>query len=1205
MDGANTLFVSGGQLGIGYTLPMRETAHQMQSSLNGACRFLTSALGLALLVGGDLQAGSLPSGGAQEVDVAGQFGTEVYPLLEARCFKCHGPEKQKSGLRLDSRARILKGGEEGPALVPGDPDGSLLIAAIRRQEELEMPPKEALSPKEVEVLVSWVQAGATWPESFVAAEHAPGASSTNPVTSPDAPAMTGEPIHFNRDVRPLLSNSCFSCHGHQESARKAKIRFDSEEGLFGLSRGGESLIVPGDPDASLLYQRITHTDIDERMPPEEANLALTPANVATIRAWILQGANYESHWAFIVPARAPLPEVKNTEFARNAIDPFVLARLEGVGMTPSPEADRRTLIRRVSFDLTGLPPTRDEVVAFLDDQATGAFGRVVDRLLASPHFGERMAQAWMDQSRYADTNGYSIDGGRHMWLWRDWVINAYNQDLPFDQFLREQLAGDLLPDATQQQLVATGFNRNHMITHEGGTIPEENLNNYCVDRVKTTSEVFLGLTMACAQCHDHKFDPLSQRDFYGFYAYFNTLDDRAHDGDGGRNATPSLEAISAIRHQDTEAIQAQVASAKRLLATPSLNHQLAWEALRIDAQEERGKDMRLHPLETLSAKTPELDVARITVLEDGSVLKSSNHSQAFTVSSRLRSREIPPVTGIRIEFYPHPDVGDGSLGHGAEPRQGSFGLSAASVSAGTVPSNEIDWNHLVPLRDATASYSHADFPARNVLDPRAINGWSPLGRTKEPQHLTLIFDAPVDPAEWDCFTVNLSGVNRDTGHSAPGHFRIFAVTGNDDTPTLPPFLETILTIPRQERTAEQSRSLLVFQAANDPGLAFQREVLASLEQRLHDMTQPHSTLVMNTADNPRKTHLLERGAYDQPGEEVSPAPPAFLPPLPEGVPNDRLALADWFVSPEHPLTSRVAVNRLWQLLFGTGLVATSADFGSQGEWPSHPDLLDTLAVDFLESGWQVKRMLKQMVMSATYRQSSHVKAESLALDPQNRLLSHGPRFRLQGEFIRDAALQAGGLLVPWIGGSSVRPYQPEGLWREISHFGSTPATAQVFHLDEGLNLHRRSLYTYWKRTVPPPSMLAFDAPSRELCMMQRESTNTPMQALVLLNDPQFVEASRGFAERISHELPDAPAEQRIARMFEDVTSRPPQPHELTLLLEAYQAQRRTFAEHPDSALDLLRQGSVPRDDQLDAVEQAALTTIANLILNLSEAVTRG
>ena len=816
-----------------------------------------------------------------------------------------------------------------------------------------------------------------------------------------------------------------------------------------------------------------------------------------------------------------------------------------------------------------------------------------------------MALAWMDQSRYADTNGFSIDGGRDMWLWRDWVINAYNEDLPFDQFLREQLAGDLLPGATDQQIVATGFNRNHMITHEGGTIPEENLNNYCVDRVKTTSEVFLGLTMACAQCHDHKFDPVSQKEYYQFYAYFNMLGDKGNDGNSGNNAKPAFETTTAIQHRDVKDIEVRISVAKRRLFAPKPKMQAAWEAAQRKALALRGKNLRLHPMETLSAKTPNLDPTRIKILDDGSVFLTRQLSEAFTVSSRLPDADIPAVTGIRVEFYPHPEVRDGSLGYGGEGREGSFGLSAVHVSAGALPSDEVDWNQLLPLRGAPASYAHPAHPARNVLDPRAVSGWSPLGRVKEPQQLTLIFETPADPGKWDHYTVFLSSVNRGTGHSSPGHFRIFAVTGHDGGTALPAYTQTLLGIPSGGRTAQQKQHIQEFHAKNNPRLARAREELASLEQRLDEMTKPYSTLVMNTAEKPRKTHLLERGAYDQPREALEAATPAFLPPLPEGAPKNRLALADWSVAPEHPLTSRVAVNRMWQMLFGTGIVATSADFGSQGEWPSHPELLDALAVDFVESGWQVKRMIRKMVMSATYRQSSHVRAESLRADPLNRLLSHGPRFRLQGEFIRDGALRVSGLLVPWIGGSSVKPYQPAGLWREISHYGSTPATSQVFRQDAGLSLHRRSLYTYWKRTVPPPSMSAFDAPSRELCTMQRASTNTPIQALVLLNDPQFVEAGRAFAERILHAMPAAPASARIARMFEDVTSRPPGAHELALLLEAHEEQRHAYAERPDAALVLLRLGDTRRDASLDAVEHAALCNIANLILNLSEAITKG
>lgn len=1026
------------------------------------------------------------------------------------------------------------------------------------------------------------------------------------VSTPRQEAVDQKAVHvaFNRDIRPILSDTCYQCHGPHEAARKRDLRFDIKEGLFGSTKEGFALISPGDPSESEIFLRITHEDPEERMPPEDSNKSLNAEQIALVRSWIEEGAPYEGHWAFIPPVKHPAPPVQQRDWLRDDIDAYVLARLETAGLEPSPEADRRTLIRRVTFDLTGLPPTPEEVHHFLADRKPGAYERVVDRLLASPHYGERMALAWLDQSRYADTNGYSIDGGRHMWLWRDWVIQAYNDDKPFDEYVREQIAGDLIENPTDQQLVATGFNRNHMITHEGGTIPEENLANYAFDRVKTTSEALLGLTMACAQCHDHKFDPISQKEYYQFLAYFNEVDDKGLDGNEGRNSQPTFETTTAMRHADVDAIAQEIAAIEKDLFRPQPDLMAAWEDAQRAALAARGVDLQLHSLRTLAAKTPERDPTRLEVLEDGSIFAKRAYSQTYTVSLQLEDSDAPDITGVRIEFYPHADVRDGALGYGEGEREGSFGLHDVSVSAGALASDEIDLPQLIPMARATASYSHPDFPARNVLDPREHNAWSPLGKDREQQHLTLVFERPLRPAETPYLTVMLGMINRNLDLSSPGHFRIFAISGNDDGSELPPDIQEILAVAQAQRTTEQAARIYAYHALHNPQLRPMRTQLDNLRRRLEEMTQPFSTMVMNQAETPRKTHVLVRGDYASLGEEVQPATPAFLPPLPENAAANRLGLANWIVDPDNPLTSRVAVNRMWQLVFGKGLVASSADFGSQGVPPTHPELLDALAVDFVESGWQVKQMMKRLVTSAAYRQQSHSHPAGQTLDPGNTLLWRGPRFRLPGEFIRDSVLQTSGLLVAWVGGASVMPYQPPHLWREISHYGSTPATSQVFVQDEGLNLYRRSMYTYWKRTVPPPAMTVFDAPNREVCTVQRESTNTPLQALVLLNDTQFVEASRAFAERILHEMPDAATDEWVRFAFETVTSRPPDRFELQTLLRAYDQQYVAYQERPDAAVALLAVGASQRDEGLDAAEHAALTAVANLIFNLSEALTR-
>ncbi len=1012
-------------------------------------------------------------------------------------------------------------------------------------------------------------------------------------------------VQFNRDILPLFSETCFNCHGPDEHSREADLRFDLPENAFSERDGGVFALVPGSPEKSEAWKRIVSDDPDLIMPPPDSHFILNEKQKGMIKRWIESGAKYQAHWAFETPRKAPLPSVQKADWSRSEIDRFILARLESEGLSPSEPADKRTLIRRLSYDLTGLPPSLEAVHQFLEDEGPDAYESLVDRLLDSPHFGERMAVAWLDQARYADTNGYSRDGARTMWVWRDWVIQAYNEDKPYDAFLREQLAGDLLPDATEAQVVATGFNRNHMITAEGGTIKLENLTNYAVDRVKTTSEAFLGLTMACAQCHDHKYDPISQEDFYRMFAYFNTLSDKGIDGAGGRNAEPIIHAKSPLLHKDVDTIRETIEFLKLERRSQASRLQSGWESREREKLGQLGKGLAFYNFKPLMVNNPNIPPSMVELRDDGSVfLKQQSIAPRSTFYSFACSLEEAPnseITGLRILFLPHPEVNNGSLGYGEKDELGAFGVSAVSVSAGKVPVADFDLNSEVFLKEATASYSHQDYPARSVLDPRWPTAWSPLGEIRKPQHLTLTFEKPVDPKAAPYFSIMINFQQI----ANPGHFKIMAMTGRDDGTNLPSSIQRILNKPIKARTESDTEEIANYHERHDPELESLNTDLATYRKRLSEMTEAFPTQVMDTAKQPRKTYILNRGSYDQPGREVQPGVPTFLPPLPENAPADRRALADWFTDPSHPLTSRVAVNRIWQLFFGRGFVSTSADFGAQGEWPSHPELLDYLAVDFIEKGWSVKTLVKQIVMSQTYRQRSEVTEAQRSIDPENRLLSRGPRFRLQGEFIRDTALKASGLLNDWVGGSSVKPYQPRGIWREISHYGSVRDLTQVFVQDKGRNLYRRSLYTLWKRTSPPPSMMAFDAPNRELCVMQRETTNTPLQALTLLNDPQFVEAGRVFAERILQELSDATDKDRVSFAFETVTSRLPSNEELGELVKALEEQRVYFERNEEEALAVLGVGEAKRNSQIDVADHAAFSVIANLIFNLSEAVTKG
>jgi hypothetical protein len=1006
-------------------------------------------------------------------------------------------------------------------------------------------------------------------------------------------------VDFNRQIRPLLSDNCYLCHGPDAENREADLRLDTLDGATS-DLGGYAALAPGDAGQSELITRLTSEDPDERMPPADSGKELSADQIELIRAWVDQGADWPVHWSLAPPQRPAIPLTDDKSFSRNEIDPFVLRQLAANDLRPSPPADQRTLIRRLTLDLTGLPPSREEIHNYMNDPEDQRYEMLVDRLLASPHFGERMAVAWMDQARYADTNGYSIDGGRQMWLWRDWVIGAYNKNMPFDQFASEQLAGDLLPNATDNQRVATGFNRNHMITHEGGTIPEENLTNYAVDRVKTTAEVFLGLTMGCAQCHDHKYDPLTQADYYRFMAFFNTLDDRGLDGNAGHNSTPTVRAQSVLGQDRIGQIESRLAKLNEQLQQP-LQSQRRWEEQVLEHLNQRGKDLQLHPMKILSFSSPN---APIGALEDEHTLLLSGRSASPSI---VLQTDVQDITGIRLEFLPDPKTPKGPIGKGKAGLEGSLLLTSFSTSADTLPSDQVDLYKMTPISSATASNAHPNHQPQDCLDPRDRNGWSPHPENGSAQHITFNFDEPIDGSQTPYVTTQLVWGGGPFGRGAnlmAKRCRFYAITGTDDGTDVPEDVQAILRTPRPQRRAEQQQRLSSYYTTVAPELQETRYSIDNLTQRLSMLSRPRNTMAMNSSAKPRKTHILNRGQYDQPGDEVTPGVPECLPPLPEGATADRLALAKWLVQPDHPLTARVAVNRIWQLFFGTGIVSSSADFGSQGQPPSHPELLDYLAVDFVENGWDVKRLVKKIVMSATYRQSSRVTEPQLRVDPGNQLLSRGPRFRLQAEFVRDMALHVSGLLVDQLGGPSVKPYQPSGLWREVSHFGSSPATAQVFVQDHGERLYRRSMYTYWKRTVPPPSMVSFDAPNREICTMERSTTNTPLQALVLLNDPQFVEASRALAQRILTAGPDD-VEERIAFAFELATTRLPTSQETALLKQAFARELQEFQTNPERARQYLQVGESRRDSRLDPAEHAAWTGVSSLILNLSEVITKG
>lgn len=994
------------------------------------------------------------------------------------------------------------------------------------------------------------------------------------------------PLAFNRDIRPILSENCFSCHGFDEKSRKAKLRLDLPEEATREHKGGTP-IVPGDLAKSEVWQRIISEDPDDVMPPPKSHLKLSAQDKATIKAWIQQGAKYETHWAFAVPKETPAPA------PGHPIDAFISDALKKKGLTPTAAADRATLIRRVSLDLTGLPPSAEEVQAFVASQDPQAYAQLVARLLASPHFGERMALEWLDAARYADTNGFSIDGGRNMWLWRDWVIQSFNDNLPYDQFVLQQLAGDLLPNATDAQLIATGFQRNNMNTHEGGTIPAENLVNYNADRVKTLGEAMLGLTLACAQCHDHKFDPISQKDYFRMFAYFNSLGDAGLDGNAGNNSGPSVNKKTVLKALDLATLPDRIAGLKLKLGTPDDAALARWVGEQQAQLAKRQAGLKLHPINLLKISTPNSG-GGFTV--EGNTFKGLGGA-AYDILGET-PKTSAPITGLRIVFTPNKGK-PAKDGKKTSAAKADFVVSAVDVTTDKVASDQVNIHKLQKFARVTASSWQPEFPA---IDVRAFNprrGWSPDLKSDEAPHLTLTFDQPITADKQAYITTQVYFA---MGGKVPQQGQLFAVTGTDDGTDLPADIITLIGIPAAQRNESQRRQLWDYYAAKSKGMEPVRTDLANAEQRLKSLTDPQPTMIMAVAAKPRETFILLRGDYSQPGEKVSAGTPAKLPALPAGAPANRLGLAQWMVMPENPLTARVAVNRFWKQLFGQGLVTTAADFGFQGSYPSHPELLDNLSVEFRRSGWDVKKLLTLIVTSEAYKRSSTPTAKQQEADPSNTWLARGPRFRLPAEIIRDAALKSSGLLVPQVGGPSVNPYSPFDLWREVSHYGSTPATAQIFVQDHGEKLYRRSLYTYWKRTAPPANMVAFDAPNREVCTVTRGNTSTPLQALVTLNDTQFVEASRALGERLAKRVGNDAAKLRWA--FLEVVSREPTAQELSVVTKTLARERARYAGDAARAATVLSVGESPRDAQIPAGEHAAWMQVATLLLNLSEAVTR-
>jgi mono/diheme cytochrome c family protein len=1025
-------------------------------------------------------------------------------------------------------------------------------------------------------------------------------------------------IDFQREIRPILSDNCFLCHGPDADSRMAGLRLDRPETALGARPHGAP-VVPGNSAASLLYQRISNPDPNLRMPPAASRRSLTPAQIALLKRWIDQGAPWKEQWSFQPPVKPKPPALKdaasvNPAWLRNPIDRFILARLEEKGLAPAPPADARTLIRRVALSVTGLPPKPSEVEAFLADAAPGAYERMVDRYLASPHYGEQRAHYWLDAVRYADTNGIHFDNYREIWPYRDWVIAAFNRNQPFNQFAIDQIAGDLEPNATLDQRIATGFQRSNVTTNEAGIIEDEYTEIYAKDRADTFGSVFLGLTVGCATCHDHKFDPISQKDYYSLGAFFRNTPQKVMDGN-----TSDQPPFVIVPRQEDRARWDQIAARQAAIIQEMSHARAAATGLGLN-----GKT----PFETwLRTRDP------------------GSPTALFDEKEALFTADLAHLTA------PGGDLKPGADGYPALYFANTGGASVATPpkldaeKPFTIAISFLSPKGDTPKGDSYNLASHQNSKDKNrgwVLDVSArLASFRLIGDSGENIEIRSAMDK-IEPATWNSIVVTYDGSRAQSGLDLYLNGRALVTQGRNNPNTKlqgsigvddPLILGKSLVdgaiagfriIGRVVTEAESGAAPLV--RARPPGRAVAEDApapaanpnetlfayfllrefepyrtLAAEQNKLnleakeifrHAATTP---VMMERTDQKPFAHILYRGAYDQPRERVEASTPAVLPPMAAALPRNRLGLAKWLFTDDQPLTARVAVNRMWQEIFGVGLVRTADDFGSQGEPPSHPQLLDWLAVDFQQSGWDIKRFYRQILTSAAYRQMALATPQKLAQDPENRLLSRGLRFRMDAEMLRDYALAASGLLAPQIGGPSVKPYQPEGIWESIAMLGSN---TRFYKQDSGNGLYRRSIYTLWKRSAPPASMEILNAPTREGCTVRRERTDTPLQALVTMNDVQFVEAARTLAgAAMENGLTFA---ERLSYLSSRILIRPLTPDEQRIARKAYDDFERYYSAHPDDARKFLDDGERKGDPGLPAATDAALTMLASQLLNLDE-----
>ena len=1019
------------------------------------------------------------------------------------------------------------------------------------------------------------------------------------------------PVDFAREVRPILSENCFTCHGPDSGKRKGEVRLDTKEGALGKGESGAQIIIPGKPAESELIKRVLSTDPEEIMPPQKEHKKIKPAEVELLKRWIAEGANYTGHWAFQKVKQPTVPVIAG---AATPIDAFLTERLQRAGLAFSPPEEKTRILRRVTLDLTGLPPTPAEVDAFLADNSPNAYEKAVDRLLASPHFGERMAVPWLDLARYADTGGYHNDSLRDMWMWRDWVVKAFNDNKPFSDFTTEQLAGDLIPNALIEQKVASGFHRNVMTSDEGGIIESEYLNLYVVDRVATTGVTWLGLTVGCAQCHDHKYDPITQRDFYSMYAFFHNVPEKGKDGVREKNPAPVITVPTPDQTKEIARLDGEIAEAGK---------QIKELESKLDASQAEWEKTLAATLKTGEPKGP---VVKFPLDADGNGASDDGKQVAGTEKGTGNFTDGAKDKSYRVDGTGWIEYGDKFGFEKDQPFSVAAWLKVKAKGGspfgkmekeGDVRGWDVEFHgtkpsfHLVNKWPGNAIHVECErnLPAETFLHFAITYDGSGKGAgvkmfvNGQSEKVKVVIDKLTDTIKTtEPFSIGRRGSAGTAFFGSMDDLRIYgrALAANEIAQLGGNVAAEIAAMPKDKRTPQQLEQLKkIFRETQSPAFASaQQKIDNTKKTKANIEKQFPNTMVMVEMDKPRDTFIKMRGAYDQDGEKVAAMTPAFLPALnaapANGKRHTRLDFANWLMSPEHPLTARVAVNRWWAIIFGTGLVKTVNDFGNQGEWPSHPELLDWLAADF-QRDWNLKRVIKQMLMTTAYRQSSRITPQHLEKDSENRLLAHGPRNRLDAEFVRDNALAISGLLNTQMGGKGVLPFQPPGIW-DVNEMGG-----QSYKQTRDANQYRRGLYVYWRRSTPYPSFLTFDAPNREFCTAVRARTSTPLQSLVLMNDPVYVEAARALAQKVIKEGGNDP-KARLALMWRLAVTRPATEQEQAILQKALDLQIARYAQDAKAAEDFTKVGDLPRPADAKIPELAAWTALANVVLNLNETI---